>query len=189
LSAWWIKLGIAPHFIRPASPQENGRHERMHGTLKAQTSRPPAANATEQQARFDAFRRHYNEERPHEAIGQRSPSEVYTPSRRAMPEHLEEPWYDADHQVRRVLNSGEINWKGERVFVSEALVGELIGVAELETGDHVARFCDHDVGLIDRRGRFRRFAPPRFGLTEAAIDHGRSGQAGTAASGESGARP
>jgi transposase InsO family protein len=69
LSVWWLKLGIEPHFIRPASPQENGRHERMHRTLKEQTSSPPAADAAEQQARFDAFRRHYNEERPHEALG------------------------------------------------------------------------------------------------------------------------
>ena len=82
LSAWWLKLGIEPHFIHPASPQENGRHERMHRTLKAQTSRPPAANAAEQQSRFDVFRRHYNEERPHEALGQRLPAEIYAPSSR-----------------------------------------------------------------------------------------------------------
>ena len=167
LSAWWLKLGIAPHFIQPASPQENGRHERMHRTLKAQTSRPPAANAAEQQARFDAFRRHYNEERPHEALGQRLPHELYAPSPRVMPDRVEDPWYDADHQVRRVRTSGEIMWKGERVFVSEALVGELIGIAELETGDHVVRFCDLDIGLIDHRGRFARFAPPRDGLRES----------------------
>ena len=77
LSAWWLRLGIEPHFIRPASPQENGRHERMHRTLKAQTTRPPANDAEEQQARFDAFRRHYNEERPHEALGQTPPAEHY----------------------------------------------------------------------------------------------------------------
>jgi transposase InsO family protein len=168
LSAWWLKLGVEPRFIRPASPQENGRHERMHRTLKAQTSRPPAANAAEQQARFDAFRRHFNEERPHEALGQRLPAELYTPSRRAMPSRVEDPWYDADHQIRRIRNSGEIMWKGELVFISEALIGELVGIAELETGDHVVRFCDIDVGLIDRRGRFNRFAPPRPGLREPA---------------------
>lgn len=168
LSAWWLKLGIAPHFIRPASPQENGRHERMHRTLKAQTSRPAAADAAEQQARFDAFRRHYNEERPHEALGQGLPAEAYTPSPRAMPARMEDPWYDADHQVRRVRSSGEVMWKGEFVFVSEALVGELVGIAELDTGDHVVRFCDLDIGLIDRRGRFGRFAPPRPGLREPA---------------------
>jgi transposase InsO family protein len=166
LSAWWLKLGVQPHFIHPASPQENGRHERMHRTLKKQTSQPAAANAAEQQTRFDVFRRHYNEERPHEALGQRPPAQLYTPSPRAMPDRVEDPWYDADHQVRRVRASGEIKWKGERVFVSEALVGELIGIAELETGDHVVRFCDLDVGLIDHRGRFVRFAPPRDGLCQ-----------------------
>jgi len=168
LSAWWLKLGIEPHFIHPASPQENGRHERMHRTLKAQTSHPMAANAAEQQARFDAFRRHYNEERPHEALGQRPPAELYAPSPRAMPDRVEEPWYDADHAVRRVRSTGEIMWQGERIFVSEALVGELLGIAELETGDHVVRFCDRDLGLIDRRGVFGRFGPPRTGRTEAA---------------------
>jgi transposase InsO family protein len=163
LSAWWLKLGIAPRFIHPASPQENGRHERMHRTLKAQTSAPPASNALEQQARFDVFRHHYNQERPHEAHDQRPPAEFYTPSRRIMPDGEEDPWYDADHQVRRVRRTGEIKWKGEFVFIGEALVGELIGIAELETGDHVVRFCDLDIGLIDRRGLFTRFAPLREG--------------------------
>jgi transposase InsO family protein len=168
LSAWWLRLGIELHFIRPASPQENGRHERMHRTLKAQTSLPPAGNADEQQARFDVFRRHYNEERPHEALGQRPPAELYASSPRAMPDHVDEPWYDADHQVRRVRSSGEIMWKGSRVFVSEALVGEPVGIFELETGHHVVRFCNLDVGLIDQQGVFHRFAPPRPKLGETA---------------------
>jgi transposase InsO family protein len=164
LSAWWLKLGIEPHFIHPASPQENGRHERMHRTLKAQTSRPPATNARAQQMRFDTFRRHYNEQRPHEALGQRPPQEVYTPSQRAMPDRVAEPWYDADHQVRRVRPPGTIKWKGDQIFVSEALVGELVGIAELDTDNYVVRFCNRDIGLLDRDGRFRRFAPPRAGL-------------------------
>jgi transposase InsO family protein len=164
LSAWWLKLGIVPHFIHPASPQENGRHERMHRTLKAQTSAPPAKNAPEQQVRFDDFRRHYNQERPHEALGQRPPAEAYTQSQRAMPPRAEDPWYDAEHQVRRVRSNGEIKWKGEFVFIGEALVDELVGVAERETGDYVVRFCDLDIGLIDRRGLFTRFAPQREGL-------------------------
>ena len=167
LSAWWLKLGVEPHFIRPASPQENGRHERMHRTLKAQTSQPPAADAPEQQARFDAFRRHYNEERPHEALGQKPPAELYAPSPRVMPQRSEEPWYDADHQVRRVRPTGQIKWRGEFVFIGEAFIGELVGLAELDNGDHVVRFYGRDLGLIDRRGAFRRFAPPRTGLRDA----------------------
>lgn len=166
LSAWWLKLGVEPHFIRPASPQENGRHERMHRTLKKETSKPPAADAAEQQARFDAFRRHYNEERPHQALGQKPPATHYAPSPRPLPERLEDPWYDADHEVRRVRSRGEIKWRGEFAFVSEALEGELVGLAELENGDHVVRFCGRDLGLIDRRGVFRRFAPPRTGLRD-----------------------
>ena len=166
LSAWWLKLGIVPHFIRPASPQENGRHERMHRTLKAQTSVPPAANAAEQQARFDLFRRHYNEERPHEALGQRPPAELYAPSHRPMPSRAQDPWYDAQHQVRRVRSTGEIKWRGQLIFISEALVDELIGIAELETGDHIVRFCDLDIGLIGCRGLFTRFAAPREGLRD-----------------------
>ncbi len=169
LSAWWLKLGIRPHFIHPASPQENGRHERMHRTLKAQTSRPPAANRAEQQARFDAFRWHYNEERPHEALGQTPPAEGYKASPRLMPARIEDPWYDANHQVRRIRSSGEIMWRGDLVFISQALTSELVGIAELETGDHVVRFSDLDIGLIDRHGRFRRFAPPRDGLREPAV--------------------
>jgi transposase InsO family protein len=163
LSAWWMKLGVTPHFIHPASPQENGRHERMHRTLKAQTSVPPAANAPKQQARFDVFREHYNKERPHEALGQRPPAAAYTRSPRAMPPREEDPWYDADHQVRR---NGEIKWKGGFIFIGEALVDELVGVAERETGDHVVRFCDLDIGLIDRRGLFTRFAPLRERLRD-----------------------
>ena len=168
LSAWWLKLGIEPRFIRPGAPQDNGRHERMHRTLKAQTSRPPAATAAAQQARFDAFRRHYNHERPHEALGQRPPAALYAPSPRALPERVADPWYDADHEVRRVHGSGEVRWRGRPVFVSEALAGELVGIAELDTGDQVVRFCGHDLGLIDRAARFHRFAPPRPGLREAA---------------------
>jgi hypothetical protein len=84
-----------------------------------------------------------------------------------MPERLEDPWYDAFHQVRRVRDKGDIKWRGEFVFIGEALVGELIGLAELEDGGHVVRFCDRDLGLLDRRGAFRRFAPRRTGLPSA----------------------
>ncbi|WP_338691636.1 hypothetical protein V5279_35435 [Bradyrhizobium sp. 26S5] len=83
-----------------------------------------------------------------------------------MPDREQDPWYDADHQARRVRGNGEIKWKGKFVFIGQALVNELVGIAELDTGDHVVRFCDLDVGLIDRRGLFTRFAPPREGLRE-----------------------
>lgn len=170
LSAWWLRLGIQPHFIRPASPQENGRHERMHRTLKQETARPPAASLAEQQQRFDAFRTHYNQVRPHEALNQTPPADHWTPSAKLMPERLEDPWYDPDHQVRRVRTSGEVKWRDQRVFVSEALVGEIVGIAELAEGLHIVRFCNLDLGVIDRAGNFRRFAPLRHRLHEPPED-------------------
>jgi transposase InsO family protein len=167
LSVWWLKLGITPRFIPPASPQDNGRHERMHRTLKADTAKPPCANLAEQQARFDAFRHHYNSERPHEAIDQQPPATLWTPSPRPRPERLLEPWYDPDHQVRRVRTSGEIKWNGGLVFLSEPLIGEVVGLAPLPSGAHIVRFFDIDLGLIDRQGRFLRFAPLRHRLRYA----------------------
>lgn len=164
LSVWWLKLGITPHFIRPASPQDNGRHERMHRTLKAHTAKPPSADLAEQQARFDAFRAHFNTERPHEAIDQQPPAALWTPSPRRWPARPLTPWYDADHQVRRVRTNGEIKWKGGLVFLSEPLIGELVGLTELPSGAHMVRFFDIDLGLVDRSGRFRRFAPLRHRL-------------------------
>jgi transposase InsO family protein len=167
LSAWWVKLGIEPHFIPPGSPQDNGRHERMHRTLKDQTTDPPAADRAEQQARFDAFREHYNHERPHEGLGQVPPASCWSPSSRRMPQTLQEPWYDADHQVRRVRTNGEIKWAGGLVYVSEALCGELLGLTEAEDGGHTVRFGHLDLGVIDPSARFLRFAPLRHRLREA----------------------
>jgi hypothetical protein len=112
LSLGWLKAGIALERIAPDKPQQNGRHERFHRTLKQETSRPPAANAREQQARFDAFCQDYNHLRPHEAIGQRPPASLWRPSPRRYPEKLAQPWYDAHHALRRVRASGEIKWGG-----------------------------------------------------------------------------
>jgi transposase InsO family protein len=168
LSVWWLKLGIEPHYTRPASPQDNGRHERMHRTLREQTAKPPADSKVEQQARFDAFCRHYNEERPHEALAQTPPAAHWRPSVRQLPQHLAEPWYEADYEPRRVRRRGTIKWRGEEVFLGEALAGELVGLAELENGGHIVRFCSRDLGLIDRASRFHSFAPPRSRLRCAA---------------------
>jgi transposase InsO family protein/transposase-like protein len=147
LSVWWLKLGIEPRYIPPASPQDNGRHERMHRTLKQQTARVPAQDAGQQQMRFDSFRAHFNEERPHEALGQTQPATHWQPSPRRLPERLDEPWYDADHQVRRVRPDGTIKWCGEHLFVGEALAGEPVGLAEHEAGGHIVRFCGRDLGM------------------------------------------
>lgn len=162
LAVAWLKLGIALERIDPGCPQQNGRHERMHGTLKAETTRPPAATITAQQAHFDRWRVDFNTNRPHEALDQVPPARHYRPSPRPYPAAVPEPSYGADHAVRRVRSNGEIKWGGERVFISEALVGEPVGVAETESGAWLVRFCDLELGLIDRRTKqLRRFAPAR----------------------------
>jgi transposase InsO family protein len=167
LSVWWLKLGIEPRYIPPSSPQDNGRHERMHRTLKAETSKPAAKTVAEQQRRFDRFREHYNEERPHEALDQQPPAKLWQPPRRKLPKRLEDPWYDANHKVRRVRPNGVIKWGGELVFIGEALAGEPVGLAEHESGNHIVRFCTRSLGTIDRNLRFLRFAPPRARLRVA----------------------
>ena len=164
LSVKWIKLGIRLERIDLGSPEQNGRHERMHGTLKAETARPPAASLDEQQLSFDHFRHKYNHVRPHEALDLDTPASRYQPSTRAYPGRLLEPDYDASHATRRVRTNGEIKWGGDFIFVSEVLVGEPVGVAETESGDWIVRFFDYDLGLIDRRTRkLRPFAAPRPG--------------------------
>jgi len=159
LSVWLLRLGVEPRFIPPSSPQDNGRHERMHRTLKAETAKPPARYREEQQYRFNVFRRLYNEERPHEALGQVTPASRWTPPRRPMSSKLDEPWYDPDHEVRRVRTDGAIKWRGNYVFIGEALARETVGLVEHERGGHIVRFCGRDLGLIDAACRFHRFAP------------------------------
>ena len=168
LSVWLLKLGIEPRYIPPSSPQHNGRHERMHRTLKAQTTRPAAATTAEQQTRFDDFRQHYNEERPHEALEQTPPARHWQPSPRRYPAKIADPWYDADHEVRRVRHPGDIKWRGEHVFIGEAFAGELVGLADQGDGRALVRFCGRDLGVIDTTFRLLRFAPPRARLRVAA---------------------
>lgn len=139
----------------------------MHRELKQQTSKPASSTLADQQERFDAFRSHYNEERPHEGLGQVPPASLWKASPRQMPDRIEDPWYDADHGARRVQQSGDIKWRQGRVFVSESLNGELVGVLERGDGSHLVRFCDIDLGVIGRDGLFRRFAPRRHRFREA----------------------
>ena len=169
LSVWWLKLGIRLERIDPGCPQQNGRHERMHRTLKQETLKPPAATAHSQQERFDAFRRIYNHERPHAALGLVPPARLWRASAQPYPSRLEDPFYPDTYDIRRVRSNGEIKWAGSRVFVSEALVGEIVGVAETETGDCIVRFAGLDLGFIDRStGKLRRFTAPRPGRRKAS---------------------
>jgi putative transposase len=128
LAVWWIKLGIRPERIVAGKPQQNGRHERVHRTLKHEAATPPAASLPAQQQRCEAFRAVYNSERPHEALGQQTPASVYKPSPRPYPDRLEDPHYGDDVAVRHVRSNGQIKWAGERVFVGEALIGEPVGI-------------------------------------------------------------
>jgi putative transposase len=171
LSVLWVKLGIALEPITPGCPGENGRHERMHRTLKQETSAPPAASPAEQQCRFDRFRVEFNEVRPHEALGQQTPASVHRPNARLYTGRLDDPWYDADHVVHRVLATGQIRWHGALLYISEALAGELIGLAVLPSGDHVARFAAIDLGMIIRgTGNFVRFGAARPGRAKVRPD-------------------
>jgi transposase InsO family protein len=169
LAVHWLKLGIRLERTAPASPQQNGRHERMHATLKKETIKPPADSPAEQQARFDGFRADFNHNRPHEALDQATPASRFRPSPRAYPDRIPEPVYPADQLVRRVRSNGEIKWRGERIFLSEPLVGEPVGVAETETGDWLVRFLDLPLALIDRRTqKLRPIAPARPGRRDGS---------------------
>jgi putative transposase len=132
LAVYWMKLGIVPERIAPGHPEQNGRHERMHRTLKDETTKPAAANRRAQQWSFDRFRREYNEERPHEALGQQTPSSVYTASPRAYPERVPEPEYDCGVEVRRVQQHGQFYWNGGEAFLSETLAGDRIGLEPID---------------------------------------------------------
>lgn len=134
LSVWWVRLGVLPDLIEPASPQQNGRHERMHRTLKAEATRPPEADARAQQRAFDRFRREYNDERPHEALGQATPASRYTPSPRPYPARLPALEYPAHWEVRRVSRNGGIRWYDRWVNVSHVLAEEYVAFEEIAAG-------------------------------------------------------
>jgi transposase InsO family protein len=159
LSVWWTKLGIRHERIDPGHPQQNGRHERFHRTL-LEAMRPPAKNLTAQARRFAAFTRDYNEERPHEALGQRTPASVYRSSPRSLPRRLAEPDYPAEMTVRRVRSNGEIKWQGDFIYICSALVDETIAIEETEGGHWQVRFFDVPIGIIDSATQKLRRSPP-----------------------------
>lgn len=134
LSIWWVRLSIRHERIQPGCPEQNGRHERMHQTLKQETACPPAANLRRQQEAFLRFQHEYNYERPHEALGYKTPASVYVPSPRPYPGRLPELTYGPEFQLRRVSRNGYFSWKHEAVFVSEVLGQEVIGLLESDDG-------------------------------------------------------
>ena len=153
LNVWWMHLGIVHQRIPPASPQEHGQHERMHRELKRETARPAARNRRAQQQRFDAFRQRYNDERPHEGIGDRTPTSLWTPSTRPYPEQIAPPEYPAHVEVRRVSTAGTFRLHTHQPFLSHALSGQDIGLEEVGDGIWNIVYCRTLLGKIDERSR------------------------------------
>jgi putative transposase len=164
LSVWWVRLGIVPELIEPGRPQQNGRHERMHRTLKRATARPPAASRGRQQRCFDAFRREYNELRPHEALADATPASIYRPSSRPYPVRLPPLEYPAHFEVRRVSRNGGIRWHKQWVNVSHVLGEQSVGFTEVDDGEwdlyfgplRLGRFHERTLTVEDALGRLAR---------------------------------
>jgi putative transposase len=148
LSVWWLRLGINIERIKPGNPQQNGRHERMHLTLKREATNPPSFNFLQQQSRFDEFREGYNNDRPHQALSGMYPGEVYTPSARAYcpPDDPEYPFHD---RTIRVTQCGRICIGRRKINLSTVFAGQLVGIREVEDGVWVVSFLDYDLGFFD----------------------------------------
>ena len=154
-----IKAGVLPERIEPGKPQQNGRHERMHLTLKQDTASPPAASLAEQIVRFREFQRIYNHERPHQALGQVPPVEFYEPSPRSWDGKLHSPGYDSESEVRKVRQNGEIKWKGRAVFVAGALKGEPVGLTRIGERTWLVKYGPIILGTIKGENKMHRIAP------------------------------
>jgi hypothetical protein len=153
LAVWWIKLGILPERSAPGHPEQNGRLERFHRTLKAETAAPPQATLRTQQRAFDTFRTHYNTQRPHEALGQVPPETLYVPSFRPLPHRLPHLEYGPGVTIRRVRSNGEIRWQGGLVYLSEALRGELVGLRPQDERHWTINFGPIEIATFDAHAR------------------------------------
>lgn len=151
LSVWWIRLGIYPELIEPAHPEQNGRHERMHRTLKAEATRPPSGNLQAQQTRLNRFRAEYNDERPHEALNQETPASAYRPSPRELPRTLAPMEYPGHFEVRLVSRNSGIRWNHHWVCVTHTLAGEHVGLEEVDDGLWDVYFGPLKLGRMDER--------------------------------------
>jgi transposase InsO family protein len=151
LAVWWMKLGILPERIEAGHPEQNGRHERMHRTLKQEVAMPAAANRRAQQRAMDKFREEYNQVRPHEALGMETPAAVYEASPRRLPARLPEPQYPETMLVRTVHHKGEFSWKKHQVFVSEVLWGERIGLLPVDDHCYTVYFAQFPIARFDTR--------------------------------------
>jgi len=149
LSVWWMELGMECERIRPGRPQQNGRHERMHRTLKEATMEPPAATFRQQQRRFDEFREEYNQARPHEALGQRVPASLYVPAAVAYSRKIAPPEYPSHWPVRKV-DGGQMRWMSQRIFISHALTGKNLGWEPVGEGTWKVWFYKHWLGTWEQ---------------------------------------
>jgi transposase InsO family protein len=162
LSMWWVRLGIQQERIAPGCPEQNGRHERMHLTLKQETASPPARTRAAQQAAFARFEREYNEQRPHEALGYQTPASIYVPSARPYPRRLAEWEYPDDYELRRVSQQGSFKWHTERTFLSEILGREVVGLKAIDENRYEVYWGPVLLGRFDsRQHRFTADNPPR----------------------------
>jgi len=149
LAVWWIKLGIVPERIKPGCPEQNGRHERMHRTLKEEVISPPRSSAVDQQVAFDRFRREYNQQRPHEGIDNRTPASIYTNSPRPYPSRLPEIVYPDHMEIRKVRPSGLLWWNGSEYYISETLVGEWVGMEPINDRQMQIHFGPVKLAILD----------------------------------------
>jgi len=157
LAVWWIRLGIRPERIMPGRPDQNGRHERMHSTLKAETARPPRSSFGAQQRAFDRFRREYNQERPHEALDQQVPSSLYRPSLRAYPAYLPQPEYPSHFETRLVYPNGVFSFFSmTQWYASVCLAGERVGLEPCDDGRWRVHYGFVPIGLLDLRRALER---------------------------------
>ena len=164
LSAWWVRLGVMPELIEPGKPQQNGSHERMHRTLKDETTRPPAGNLSAQQRKFNRFRDEFNHERPHEALDQQTPASQYQPSSREMPNKIPPLEYPNRFEVRYVSANGGIRWNKHFVCVSSVCIGEHVGFEEIDNGIwnvyfgplKLGRFDERHMRIEDQYGKLKR---------------------------------
>lgn len=150
LAVWWIRLGIRPERIERGAPQQNGAHERMHRTLKAEATRPPSATLDAQQQRFDRWRRTFNERRPHEALGNTPPAQHYRASLRPLPRRLPPLAYPAAVELRRVDSAGCIKWHSTSVFLSTTLAGEYVSLRETADAEWTIAFGPLTLGVYSR---------------------------------------
>lgn len=148
LAVWWLRLGISIERIKPGKPQQNGRHERMHLTLKKEATRPAKSNFLQQQGRFDEFLQEFNEERPHEALGMKMPAEVYSPSTRPYTGLNELAYPFHDHAVM-VTSCGRVCLHRKKINISTVLAGQMLGLKEVEDNTWLVSFMDYDLGYID----------------------------------------